>query len=266
MDFQSGSGSFNERVPFQSFGRDPSVHQAQGDPMDLADLWSIEAPACGSPLSTSSSISHAESMHSPPYTGLPVYDTLEPAFPNTQASLENNGTCTSGSEALWACNYSEAAPWDSQPFVMPFQNVPSYEQPPLELTQGFQSQPQGVAPAPYLPYTESLPYPMEQDVESPTVNAEASGSNEHGRNDLSDSDSDDSWCDDSDSSPPSSRAFSRRPQGRANVFRVEGWSTNMCPFNATPDRKNLGPTETYPAQSGFNDQSTCVVISELSTA
>ena len=63
---------------------------------------------------------------------------------------------------------------------MPFQNVPSYEQPPLELTQGFQSQPQGVAPAPYLPYTESLPYPMEQDVESPTVNAEASGSNEHG--------------------------------------------------------------------------------------
>ena len=65
LNSPTGHGSLNQRTCFQSDGRDPC---------------SFAVPPCGSPLSTSSSISHAESVPTPPYHGMLMYDTLEPAF------------------------------------------------------------------------------------------------------------------------------------------------------------------------------------------
>lgn len=255
----SGPQSFDERMTFQNSDRNPSIHRTQVTPMDLVDLvdiWSFEAPACDSPISTSSSISNAESIHTPPSTGLPMYETLEPTFPHTQSSLANNGTCTSGSESLWPCSYPEVPPWDSQSFVLPCQNAPTYEQPTFELTQSFQAQAQVAASAPYLPYSEALQYPMEQTMGAVALKTEESGRNEGDSDDLSDSDSDESEYEDSGSSSVSANALSRRSQARSNVFRVEGWSTNMCAFNATPDRKHVcqvlvGPNGDIPCPKRF---------------
>jgi len=155
---ESITGSFNERPSFHDFDRDTSVHRSMGTPMELMDLLALEAP-CGSPQSTSSTISHSESVPSPPYTGLPAYNTFEPAFHHVQNNSTNHAAISNDPESLWHPTYPEITSWDSRPYALPYHEIPSYEQRSYQLMPTIFPEPKVSVAAPYLHalYHSSIP-------------------------------------------------------------------------------------------------------------
>ncbi|EUC46632.1 hypothetical protein COCMIDRAFT_4292 [Bipolaris oryzae ATCC 44560] len=249
------TGSFNERPSFHNFDHDTLVHRPMGTPMEFMDILALEV-SCGSPHSTSSTISHSESVSSPPYTGFSAYNTLEPAFHNVQHSSTNHAAVSNEPESLWPSTYPEVTSWNSRPYVLPYHEIPSYEQRSYQLMPTILPEPRVSAPVPYLPY----PMPQ-QDSPTPAVDSGAfdlSGFNNIGdeSDDLSDSDSDDSWHDEPSSSRRPRRWSSRRAQPRSNVYRLEGWSANTCTFHTTTDRRHqclelIGPNKDTPCPKKF---------------
>ncbi|KAJ6287188.1 hypothetical protein J3E71DRAFT_251605 [Bipolaris maydis] len=252
---QPHTGSFGERPSFHNFDRDTLVHRSTGAPMEFMDLLALEAP-CGSPLSTSSTISHPESVPSPPYTRLPAYNTLEPAFHNVQNNSTNHAAIPNDSESLWSTTYPEVTSWDSRPYVLPYHEIPSYEQRSYQLMPNILPEPNVSAPIPYLPY----PTPQ-QDFLNPAVSSGAFdltgfNNNDDESDDLSDSDSDDSWHTEPSASKGSKSWSSRKAQPRSNVYRLEGWSANTCTFHTTIDRRHqcqelIGPKKDTPCNKRF---------------
>jgi hypothetical protein len=100
-------GSFNMRVPFHNFSRAKSNTRSLSAPSDAFDPWLLEDPLCGSPLSTSSSISHSESVATPLYTGLPMYDPGEQPF---QPIRDDHITLTRETEPMWQPTYLNPIP------------------------------------------------------------------------------------------------------------------------------------------------------------
>lgn len=255
MTSQLHTGSFHERPSFHNFERDTLVHRSMGTPMEFMDLLTLDAP-CGSPQSTSSTISHPESVSSPPYTGLPTYDTLEPAFHHVQNNSINHSVISNDSESLWPSTYPEVTSWDSRTYVLPYHEIPSYEQRSYQLMPTILPEPKVSAPTPYLSY----PMPQQGSLD-PAGNSGAfdlSGFNNNGdeSDDLSDSDSDVSWQGEPSSPRGSKRWSSRRAQPRSNVYRLEGWSTNTCTFHTTTDRRHqcgelIGPKKDTPCPKKF---------------
>ncbi|KAF5849478.1 hypothetical protein GGP41_006343 [Bipolaris sorokiniana] len=237
---QPNTGSFNERPSFHSFDR--------GVPMEFMDLLALEAP-CGSPLSTSSTISHPESVPSPPYTGLP-------AFHHVQNNSTNHVAVSNDSESLWPSTYPEVTSWDSRPYVLPYHEILSYEQRSYQLMPNILPEPRVPALTTYSQY--SMP---QKDSLNPAVNSGAfdlTGFNNSGdeSDDLSDSDSDASWHNEPPSSKGSESWSSRRAQPISNVYRLEGWSTNTCTFHTTTDRRHqceqlIGPNKDTPCPKKF---------------
>lgn len=237
MTPESGHGSFDMRISFQNFVSEPSMHQPLSAPMDMMDALALEAPPCGSPMSTTSSLSHPESVPTPPFTGLSMYDTLEPAFHHVRDTPANYPACPNDPEPLWQSNYPDPATWDSRAFVMPCQSIPNYGQHSLQMAPSFPTQAQVSAPTPHAIYNTSPQYPTVQTINSEDLKEGSSGSTEDDSDELTDWDSDDSDSDDSPNDNWSTVGTTGGRLKRGGFFRVEGWSRPSC---NSPVRSEMG--------------------------
>lgn len=239
MTPEPGHVSFDTRMPFQNFGREPAISQPLSAPMDIMDPWALEAPPCGSPLSTSSSISHPESVPTPPFTGLSMYEALEPAFHHPRDTSVSYPACTNDTDPLWQSNYADPATWDSRSFVLPYQGVPNYGPRTLQLPPSFPTQAHVSAPGPHTAYHTSQQYSIVHPVNSADIKMSSPVSNEDDSEGQTDWDSDDS---DSDDGPPSDNwTNTATNSGRSkHFFKVQGWPRSTC--NA-PTRSETGKFE-----------------------
>jgi uncharacterized Zn-finger protein len=200
-------GSFNEGVPFHNFSR------AQ---------WN---PPCGSPLSTSSSISHSESVPTPLYTGLPMYDPVEQPFQSIQ---DDHITLTRELEPMWQPTYTE-------PHVSLCHSGPSYEPFPLHPVQSYLPPVDFFNATPFLGFTEPPPpYSRGQAIDSLPSNQGHTNSNSMDSSGGSDSDSDNSDYDDD-----CSRKFSHSTStGSHGSMKLGRWAPPMDTFANTTEQRH----------------------------
>jgi hypothetical protein len=220
-------GSFDERVPFHQFGREQSTTRSLSAPVNAFDPWLLEGPPCGSPLSTSSSINHSESVPTPPYTGMQMYEPVEQPFQHIRDGSTNHVTWTSEPEPMWRPNYPEAHLWGGQQYVLPCHGGPSYEQLPLHPVQSYLP-PLGSSSAPPLVGFNEPPPPCSKrraTDSAPFNNEEANGSGADS-SDGGDSDSDDSDYDDNNPQK-SSHSRSMRSRANASVMKLGPWAPPM---------------------------------------
>jgi hypothetical protein len=230
-------GSFHERDPFRTFGREQSDTRSLSAPVDAFDPSLLEGHSCGSPLSTSSSISHNESVPTPPYTGLPMYSAVEHPFHR----VRNTSTHTSWNdepEPMWHSTYAEPHPWGGQKYVLPCHSGPSYEQLPLQPTHTYLP-PVGGSSAPlFLGFNEAPPpYPWVQTMDSAPFAQENANNTVAHSSGGSDSESDDSDYDD-DSSQKSSRSTSKGSHANASVLKLGPWMTPDHSYANTPEQRH----------------------------
>jgi hypothetical protein len=228
-------GSFNERVPFHDFSRAQSNTRSLSAPSDAVDPWLLEGPPCGSPLSISSSISHSESVPTPPYTGLPMYDPVEQPF---QPIRDDHATWTSEPEPIWRPTYIEPHPWGAQQYVLPCHSGPSYEPLPLHVVQSYLPSVGSSDAPPFLGFTgPPPPYSRGRATDSAPFNQGHTNSNGIDSSAGSDSDSDDSDYDD-DSSQKSSHSTSKGSRANASVMKLGPWAPPMDTFANTSEQRH----------------------------
>jgi hypothetical protein len=212
------------------FGREQSNTRLLSAPTDAFDPWLLEGPPCGSPLSTSSSNSHPESVSTPPYSGLPIYSAVEQPFQHVRDTSTSNTSWTSEPEPMWRISYTESHPWSVHQYVLPCHSGPIYEQLPLQPAQSYLP-PVGASSAPpFLAFNEApSPYFRGRARDSaPFPQEEANNS------DGSESDSDDSDCD-NDSSQKSSQSTFKGSRANASVLKL---GPSMDPFSSTLEQRH----------------------------
>ncbi|KAH8622694.1 MSN2-like protein [Alternaria alternata] len=152
---------------------------------------------CGGPSSTSSSISHTESVPTPPYTGMAMYNQADsptyphirsltdhdvwsgepepvwrPSYPDMTTPIHTNQhpgapfSCSpplSSSTASFGCRSSTpsttGASWGSQEYSLPYQDDPTCNQLHLQPLQGYIPQAGPSAGTTYSSYSASIHYP-----------------------------------------------------------------------------------------------------------
>ncbi|KAF1837372.1 hypothetical protein BDW02DRAFT_610714, partial [Decorospora gaudefroyi] len=202
---------------------DAFTPEALSTPPEAFDPRILEGAHCGSPLSTSSTISQSETVPTPPYIGLPMYDPY--------AHISDAPMChtpsTSGAEQIWQSSYPEANQWGSPSYIFPGHSGPSdYVHMHLQPLQNF-------APvvtssgSQFSGFDTTSQYTQGRTNQAATSNLKEDDSDEKDCWDESDSDSDDSSFD--GSSQGSSSSANKGCSSRANVMRLGHWGTRNIP-------------------------------------
>ena len=229
IPMKHGNGSYDERMSFHHLARETSTTRSLSAPIDAFDPWLLEGPGCGSPMSTSSSISHNESLPTPPYTGMPMYDNVEsPAFHHVRSPV-NHEAWAAEPEHVWRPSYPDLPTWGSQQFSLPYHGGPACEQMSLQPVQQYvpHSGP-SVAPA-YIPYHAPAPFPTARVANPGPLRKELASDAGHSEKE-SDSESDESESDDDASLHGSSYSTSRRSGANANVMKLGKWGENPASY------------------------------------
>jgi hypothetical protein len=228
-------GSFDERTSFHHYASEPSTTRSLSAPIDAFDSWALEGPPCGSPLSTSSSISHPESVPTPPYTGLPMYDTAEsPAFQHIRSPASHEAW-SGEPEPLWRPSYPEVPAWGSQQYSLPYHGGPACEQMSLQPVQDYMPRSGPLATPAYFSYHTPVHYPAARVVASTRPKRELA-SNPELSDQESDSELEESESDDETSSHKSSFPMARRSGANANVMKLGKWGITTVINTASDNR------------------------------
>lgn len=225
-----GHGSLEQQSYTHHYAQGRSTARSLSAPIDAFDPWILEGPPCGSPLSTSSSISHTESFPTPAYTGTLMYDQVDsPVFPHVRSPTSHDAW-SGEPEPAWRPSYPEMTTWSSQQFSLPY-----HEDPPCDhlLLQPVQEHiPQAGHPAApfYIPYSATIRYSAARDVESaPFERGLASNPDDSDMD--SDSESEDSESDDDSSTMKSSSHPTFRSSGAdSSVMKLGKWDNSVCSF------------------------------------
>ncbi|KAI5379473.1 hypothetical protein CC77DRAFT_966647 [Alternaria alternata] len=213
--------------------------------LDAFDPWVLVEPPCGSPLSTSSSISHTESVPTPPYTGMAMYNQADsPAYQHIR-SLTGHDAWSGEPEPVWRPSYPDmitpihtnqhpgaplsCASWGSQEYSLPYQDDPTCNQLHLQPLQGYIPQAGPSAGTTYMPYPASVRYSAVGNVDSASYKQELAKDSENSEMDT-DSEPEDSESDDDDSSQQSFHSTSRGSGANSSVMKLGKWSTMPCSF------------------------------------
>ncbi|KAF5844011.1 hypothetical protein GGP41_000393 [Bipolaris sorokiniana] len=244
MAFRHNSGSLNQGPSFPNSDHNTSVHQSMGGTMESKDPLALEITPYGSPLPTSSTISHLDSVLSPPYTSISTYNNPKPTFHHIQNDFTHHTAISNDYESLWISLHPEAISWDLQSYVLPNSS----------------SRPKVSEFTSYVQYRMPQQGSLNPVVDSGAFNRVAFNNNIDESDDLSgdssDSDSDASCYNELSSSKGSEIWPSRRAQVKPNVFRPEGWSTKGCIIHTTTGRLYLcqeliGPNKDMPCPGKY---------------
>ncbi|KAH6863947.1 hypothetical protein B0T12DRAFT_402883 [Alternaria alternata] len=260
-------GSFDERSYAHHYAQEPIVTRPLSASLDAFDPWVLVEPPCGSPLSTSSSISHTESVPTPPYTGMAMYNQADspayqhirsltghdawsgetepvwrPSYPDMTTPIHTNQhpgapfSCSpplSSSTASFGCRSSTpsttGASWGSQEYSLPYQDDPTCNQLHLQPLQGYIPQAGPSAGTTYMSYPASIRYSTAGNVDPASYKQELAKDSENSEMD-SDSEPEDSESDDDDLSQKSFHSASRGSGANSSVMKLGKWSTMPCSF------------------------------------
>jgi hypothetical protein len=246
ITMKNGHGSFDERASFHHFAREQSATQSLSAPIDAFDPWILEGAPCGSPMSTSSSISHPESVPTPPpYTGMPMYDTAGSSAFHHVRSPANPEAWAEEPEPLWRPSYPDVPTWGSQQFSLPYHRGPACEQMSLQPVQDYIPHSGPSVSSAYIQYHAPV---ASSSVKAITFKQKLASVAELNDKDSSNSESDVSDSDDDDdaSLQRSSYSTSRRSGANSNVLKLGKWGadTSSFPFiTNTSDRQYQCPAE-----------------------
>jgi hypothetical protein len=184
-------------------------------------------------LSTSSSISHTESVPTPPYTGMPVYDQVNsPAFQHVRSPTSHENW-SGEPEPVWRPSYPEITTWGSQPFSLSYHGGSTCDQMPIQPVQGYIPQAGPPVAQPYIPFSAPIRYSPARVVDSAPFKQEVISNPDDSDKD-SDSEAEDSESDDDDSS----HSTSRNSGVNASVMKLGKWGNSVCSFPTTTQHRH----------------------------
>ncbi|KAG9191518.1 hypothetical protein G6011_10252 [Alternaria panax] len=236
-------GSCHERSYIHQYANEAATTRSLSAPIDAFDPWILEGPPCGSPLSTSSTISYTDSVPTPPYAGMPMYDTVDsPVFQHIR-SPTNNNAWSGEPEPVWRPSYPEVTVWGSQQFSLPYHGGPSCDQMALQPVREYIPQAGPSLSPSYTQYDAALRYcapgvvgpaSLKHELASHTDNSDVDSGSE---SDFSDSD-------DEESLQKSPHSISRGSGTYASVMKLGKWDHSMCAFpTASEARRYRCPLE-----------------------
>ncbi|RAR15496.1 MSN2-like protein [Stemphylium lycopersici] len=193
----AGREFFDEDSNRQHYAQEATTNSSSNAPVSFFGSHKRGERPCGSPPPTSSSTSHTESVPTPPYTGMAVYNQADsppyqhihsltgydawseepepvwrPSYPDTTTPIHTNQhpgapfSCSpplSSSTASFGCRSSTpstiGASWGSQEYSLPYQDDPSCNQLHLQPLQGYIPQAGPSAGTTYSSYSASIHYP-----------------------------------------------------------------------------------------------------------